>query len=467
MSRVKFRPISLLLAASLLVSCVSVPDTEPLSSELAIPATWSTAHTLPADEPTGWLESFQDPRLESLLYAAWENNPSLQIAAARLNQALAEARVTRADRLPTADLGLNAARQKINNFGPQSTGGVRFENYELSLNLSWEVDLWGRLRDQSEAALAEVQANEADLAAAQLSLTAQVTKAWFQLIEAGLQLELAETTARTYQNNLDSLETRFQNGLSTGLELRLQRRQTASAQAEVSQYQRQVDQSTKALEILIGDYPSGELDSAHPSLPELPPAIPAGLPVDLLTRRPDLIAAERRLAAAEKTVSASEKARLPRISLTASGGTSSEDFDNLLDGDFAVWSLAGNLVQPIFQGGRIRANIARNASLRDQAAADYIDTALQAFYEVETTLAAERFLRAQVDALSTAAEEADAAQGLAQDRYARGTTEFIDYLNTQREGAAIRSQLAATRRLLLENRIDLYLALGGPLSSQP
>lgn len=460
-------PIALILSTSLWFGCASRPEPAPPLADITIPKSWASAETGSSGAPTAWLAQFNSDSLHILIETALENNPNFKIAAARLSQAEAEARIAGADRLPTANLGLNAARQRISTFGPQSTGGVRFENYDLALNLSWEVDLWGRLKNQSEAALAELQASAAELEAARLSLCAQVTKAWLQCIAAQTQLELAETNAQTYQNNLESLENRFRNGLTTGLELRLQRRQTATAQAEVSQYRRQVDQSTKALEILTGRYPQGTLKGYTTHLPALPDRLPAGLPADLLERRPDLIAAERNLAAAEKSLSASRKSRLPQISLTASGGTSSQEFDNLLDGDFSVWSLAGNLTQPIFQAGRIRANIDRSASLRDQALANYVDTALQAFYEVETTLAAENFLRQQVLELSTAAQEATEAQSLAQERYSNGTAEFTDYLNTQRDAANIQSQLVSTQRLLLENRIDLYLALGGPVISQP
>jgi len=452
----------------LLAGCATAPDPSP-PPKVDLPNQWTDAAIASsAVAPIGWLETFNAPQLEALIAAAFEQNPTLQIAAARLDQAAAEFGITRADQLPSANLGLNAARQRISTFGPQSTGGVRFDNYDLSLNLSWELDLWGRLRQLSSARIAQFQASAADLEAARLSLAAQVTKGYFNLIAARTQVELAEATTQTFQSNLNSLEERYQKGLSEGLELRLQRRQTAQAQAERSQAQRQLDQVAKSLERLIGRYPSGQASQENAgSLPQLLPFIPAGLPADLLTRRPDLIAAERQLAAADTTLAATRKDWLPRISLTASGGTSSQEFNNLLDGDFSVWSLAGNLTQPIFQAGRIRASIDRTAALRDQAIANYVDTALQAFFEVETTLAAESYLQSELTHLSTAAREAAQAVQLAETRYQRGTTEYIEYLNTQREAATIRSQFTATQNLLLQNRVDLYLALGGPILSLP
>jgi outer membrane protein TolC len=197
------------------------------------------------------------------------------------------------------------------------------------------------------------------------------------------------------------------------------------------------------------------------SLPELPESIPAGLPAELLQRRPDLVAAERQLAAADRERRAAQKDLLPQISLTASGGSSSQAFENLLDGDFSVWSLAGNLTQPIFQGGRILANIDRSLALSDQAAANYRDTALRAFLEVETTLAAEQFLRREQTTHTLAADEATKTEDLAWERYSKGTGDFLSALDAQRTADAARSRLLGVANLLLQNRIDLYLALGG------
>jgi outer membrane protein TolC len=185
------------------------------------------------------------------------------------------------------------------------------------------------------------------------------------------------------------------------------------------------------------------------------------LPAQLLQRRPDLIAAERQLAAAEREQDAAQKDLLPQISLTAAGGTASQLFENLLDGDFSVWSLASNLTQPIFQGGRIRATIDRSTAVREQAAAQYRDTALRAFYEVESTLAAEQFLRVEQSKLTLAAEEATATETLAWRRYRNGTGDFLSALDAQRTADTARSRLLSVANLLLQNRIDLYLALGG------
>lgn len=452
----------LLLVALLLCACATAPDRSP-PPEITLPGGWTTPSS--NQGPTAWLDDFDSPKLEVLVLEALAHNPSLDATAARFAQSVAEARIAGAELMPSAGLGLNGARQQINTFGPSSTGGVIFENYDLSLNLSWELDLWGRLRDQSSAALARVEASRAELYAARLSLAAQTTKAWLNLIEAQQQLALAERTARAYRNNQEALESRFKRGLSGGFDLRRIRTQAASAEADASARRRALDRATRNLEIVLGRYPDGLLN-AGARLPDLPPTVPAGLPSGLLQRRPDLIAAERQLAAADAEQQAARKDLLPQISLTASGGTSSQEFDDLLDGDFSVWNLAGNLTQPLFQGGRIRANIDRRTALRDQAAANYRDTALRAFFEVETTLAAEQFLRQEQDILTLAADEAAATEELAWERYRGGTGDFLSALDAQRTADAARSRLLTVANLLLQNRVDLYLALGGPFAEE-
>lgn len=454
--------LGIVLACLYLVGCASSPD-RSAAPDIETPATWTT--TVSSTQPNAWLDDLNRPELNSLVKEALQNNSDLQITAARFNQAIAEARIAGADQLPTAGLGLNGTRQKISTFGPSSTGGVRFENYDLSLNVNWELDLWGRLRNRTSAAIAQLEASQADFQAARLSLAAQVTKRWFDYTEAAQQLALAEKTAKAYADNLQTIESRFKRGLSDGLEVRQIRTQKAFADSDIGIRRRALDQAARAVENLLGRYPSASLQASL-ALPSLPTSIPAGLPAELLSRRPDLIAAERQLAAADQQLTATRKELLPQISLTGSSGSSSQEFENLLDSDFSVWSIGGNLAQPIFQGGRILANIERSEALREQAIANYRATVLQAFLEVESTLAAERFLQQEQLQLALAAEEAQATEDLAWQRYRDGTADFINVLNSQRASASARSRLIGLRNLLLQNRIDLYLALGGPFTNE-
>ncbi len=461
-SRHSYRSIRFPLTAAAVVlacgGCASSPDSSP-AAVVEMPADWSTSPPVTSAAAPHLL--FEQPALKALIQEALTHNAELERIAAILAQRLAEARISGADLAPSADLGLNTARQRISTFGPNSTGGVIFENYDLSLNLSWEIDLWGRLRDRQSAAIARVEMSQAELDAARLSLAAQVTKRWLDWIEAGQQVVEAERTAQAYRANQQSLERRFEHGLAETSDLRRLRSLVAAAEAELAGRRRAFDTTARNLQVLLGRYPDAAIEG-ETRLPELEAPIPQGIPADLIQRRPDLIAAERNLAATDRELTASRKDLLPRIALTSGGGTTSQDFSNLLDGDFRAWSLAGNLAQPIFQGGRIRAGIDRSASLRDQARAAYRNAALQAYLEVERTLAAESFLQRNYDQLRIAAREADAAEALLRERYHRGTADFLELLDAERSAAGNRSQLLSAQNRLLQNRVDLLLALGGP-----
>jgi outer membrane protein TolC len=207
-------------------------------------------------------------------------------------------------------------------------------------------------------------------------------------------------------------------------------------------------------------YPGREL-LVPTELPDTPPPIPAGLPADLIARRPDLAAAERRLAASDERYKAARRDRYPRISLTASAGTSSDSLTNLVNGNFSIWSLAFNVLQPIFQGGRLRAAVNLSEAQADEVLINYTGAALRAYSEVETALAAEEYLAEREADLATAAEQSRAAESLSEQRYGAGIEGFITVLESQRRALQADGEWITARRQRLENRVDLYLALGG------
>ena len=425
-----------------------------------LPSEWSNSIRSDGAVKNYWLLDFNDPTLEALVAESLENNPNLIATAARLNHALAEAKIAGADRLPSFALGLGGSRQRISNFGPQQTDGIYYNNNNIDLNLSWEIDLWGRLNNYSSAALAKAEASSADYAATRLSLAAQTAKSWFNFKEAAAQEQLAEIDVINHEKNLAALESGYRSGIRTGLEIREIRNLAANAAAILSSRRRQLDQAARRLEIFLGRYPSASLLKAT-DLPSLPESIPAGLPSELLLRRPDLIAAERRLAATNQTLRAAKKDLLPQLSLTSSAGTATSEFDQLLDSNFRVGAVAGNLISPIFQGGRIRANIDRRKSEKDQSIANYHSTALQAFLEVESALAGENLLRVEARQLMQAANTAKDSLKLARQQYSRGSLSFSKMLQSERNAIAMQSRYLVAHRNLLNNRIDLHLALGG------
>ncbi len=454
----------LLFVLLFLAGCASAPKKieTPISD---LPNAWSNSTSPIGDATTYWLHDFNDPTLEAIVAESLEYNPNLVAAAARLKQALAEARISGADRVPNIAAGLIGSRQRISNFGPQQTGGVYYNNYNLELNLSWEIDLWGRLNNKSAAALAEAEASSADYAATRLSLAAQTAKSWFNYIEAAAQEELAQKDVINHEKNLVALETGYNSGIHTGIELRQIRASTAIATANLTSRRRQLDLAARSLEILLGRYPSASLAKTT-DLPALPASVPAGLPSELLLRRPDLIAAERRLAAADQTLRAAKKDRLPRLSLTSSAGTASSEFDDLLNNNFRVGAVVGNLMTPIFKGGRIRANIDRRESQKEQSIANYHNTALQAFLEVETALAEENLLRVEAKHLILATNAAEESLQLARQQYSSGSLSFTNMLQSEKNALAMLSRYLVAQRNLLNNRIDLHLALGGSFGNE-
>ena len=462
----------LVVSAALLYGCGSTGSIETPNLELAPPDHFEhSASEEPANEPAKALEDLGDQVLVELIREALSNNPSLGIASANVDRALAAARIEGAALVPQASAGLNGSRRKQNFIGfpiPGSADSIlstTSSNYGLSLNVSWEVDLWGRLRAAKASAYADAAAAQEDLDAARLSIAAQTARAWLLLLEANRQVELAERTLESRLRGERSMQRRYAGGLVSALELRLARTQTASVEAQLANRQEQRDASTRALEILLGRYPEAEL-TASGDLPPVPTRLDAGVPADLLSRRPDLRALERRAFAASADLRSARRARYPSFSLTGSTGTASDSLGDLLDGDFSVWSLAAGLLQPIFQGGRLRAGVSFADAGVDAAVASWLQATLSAFFEVERALAAQATIEARVAALERAATESRAAEELALDRYRNGLTDYLNVLESQRTSFTSDSLLLSARREQLDNRVDLILALGGRIGPE-
>ncbi|MCH7679032.1 efflux transporter outer membrane subunit [candidate division KSB1 bacterium] len=457
------------LLSILAFSCASAPPKKDIQTGVDLPQTWKLDLQTETAIDSAWWNEFNDPKLNEILVQAFGQNFNLAIAAANLQTAAAQARIAGAPLFPQVDLSTNGARTKQNFIGlpiPGLEGGVlssTVSSFGLSMNLSWELDLWGRLSADKSAAVAQVQASRADFIGARLSLAAQISKTWFTAIEAKRQVELSQATVENWRAARAQVKRRYESGLTSSLDYRLSLSNFAIAEANLASSQSQYETTLRQLETLLRQYPSASI-AVSPELPEISSDVPAGLPADLLNRRPDLAAAERRVAATHAGVSSAKRALLPRISLTGSGGTSSNELGDLLKGDFSVWRIAGNILQPLFQGGRLRANVKLAKSQADIALLNYQQTALNAFAEVENSLASERYLNQRQTALEEATHQALAARNLAETQYGRGLIDFITMLETQRSAFETERLLLTVRRQRLEARINLYLALGGGFS---
>lgn len=454
------------LLFTLVLGCASVPRVQQPQLQTEIPNTYQTGTVRSTQTDSLWWATFDDARLDSLVDQALLYNHNLQAASARLHMAQAQAKLAGAPLYPQISAGLSAAKRKQNFIGlpiPGQGAGVNSstsETFGVSVNASWEIDLWGKLSAAQAAALANLQASQATYRGARQSLAAQTAKAYFAAIEAKRQVELAQATYSNNKTSAEQIETRYERGVRSSLDLRISLTDLATAEDRLHQRQQQYNATVRQLEVLLGRYPSGTFQISD-ALPTVPNAVPGGLPADLISRRPDLVAAERRFAASKSNHTAAKRSRYPSISLTASGGTSSGALGDLLNGDYSVWNLVGNLTQPLFQGGRIQGNINLTKAQSDEALATYAQTVLQAYAEVENTLTDENLLAQRLRALETATEQALEARRLAEDRYNRGLTDLITMLQTQRTAYQTESQLITVQRLRLNARIDLHLALGG------
>ena len=457
------RLLTLSLLPLLALACAKAPPVTEPEIDLEVPQSWSVDGASDLEVHGEWWTTFEDPRLDDLIELALERNWDLQAALARVDRAEAQARIAGADLKPSIDAGLNAGRQQVNFLGFPIGGNSTFNRYDASVNLFWEVDLWGRLRAGASAAIADVQASESDLRGVRQSLAGRTAKLWFAIAEAQEQVNLATESVESFRGVASKIRSRYIKGVRPALDLRLALSNMTAAEASLASRNRQLDGLVRQLEVLLGDYPDRDIEESYAieNLLPTPPPVPAGLPADLVARRPDLVSAERRLAAADKRWVSAKRSLYPRLSLTGSGGASSSEFGDLLDGDFSVWSIAGGLVQPIFQGGRLRANIAGSAATKDEALALYAGSVLQAYSEVETALAAEGFLHDRERHLAESAHQLIAAEKLAGDRYRFGVGTYLELLESQTRSFITQSELLTVRRQRLENRVNLHLALGG------
>ena len=448
----------------LIGACSSSPDRSVSEIAASIPVHWVGINS--GDQINNdWLTTFYDPVLTKLVNEALNNNLDLKVAAARVEEARERAIIAGAERWPQLGVSSGYLTQTSGISNTNNTFlGSSYGAFNALFSLSWEIDLWGRIKALKTAAEKDADVVNADLYAAKLSLAARIAQMYYELIEANLQTQVAEQSIKDRRKIVDLVRGRFSRGLTRGLDLRLALTDLANAEAQLAQSRNQVQLLSRQLDVLLGRYPAGHNEIAIKSvanLPKLPAALSAGLPSQLLERRPDLIAAFLKLRAMDSRVESAKKAFLPRISLTGAAGTSSTALVDLIDPRAAAWNLAAGLVQPLFTGGRLSSEVRLNEALTQEALNNYKSTALNAFREVEQKLAAEQWLRAQENALLEAVEQTEASRKLAVSSYQQGLIEILTLLDSYRSTLNAQSAHLALQRQLLTNRIELYLALGG------
>lgn len=453
-----------ILSVLLVAGCHSgdTPRTrEMLQEEIAeVPANWEIGspdeNNAPVEE--GWWASWTSPELHALFQQVENHNPSLEAAFARMEAVFARSGIEKAEGIPTLSAYGNAGRQRANPTGFQASTTNRFS---VGLQLQWEVDVWGRLRNLRSAAQQDAEAAENDYRAARLSLFAETARIWFSWLEGAARLQQVRTQATSLEQQATRLRTLYARGMAQAFDTTSLEAQAYTARAAIEVLQARQDSLGRQLRLLLGEYPEQWQTNTELSAIPLPKPIPSGLPSDLLRRRPDLLTMENNLQALELRWKAARALRYPSFSLTASGGVSSNQLETLTDGPNAVWSLLGNLSAPIFQAGRIDSGIQQAEATYRSTASQYTALLLSAFREVETALANEHFLRLELSFRQEASRQAALAEEQAWQRYERGTVEISAALVAQSRAAETEAALLGVILNLHLNRIALLLALGG------
>jgi len=412
--------------------------------------------------PAGkWWEAFGDPQLSALEARVESGSYTLAAAAARYRQSLGLLRQARGDLLPQVGVGASAEREQLSGGRPFASGSpTRSNDFTAGASLSYEIDLFGRVASAVSAAKAGSEASNADRAAVRLGLQAQLAAAYFDLRGLDARIALLQQTVEAYGRAYDLTDTRHSGGIASGLDVNRAQAQLSSARAELSAVAIARAADEHAIAVLVGEVPAGFSIPVAPAR-IAPPGIPVGVPSTLLERRPDIAAAERRVAAANAEIGVARAALYPRLTLGGQGGFEAAGAP-LLSASNAFWALGPlQAALSIFDGGKRRAGVSIARAQVDEAAADYRQTVLTAFREVEDDLAAGHLLIAQEHDQAEAAAAAERTRDLALTRYRDGASDYLEVVTAQTAALDAERALLDIRTRQLSVATDTARAVGG------
>ena len=451
--RATFR-LSALALVALVAGCSMTPTLERPAAPVATSYPGQPASATAAGPALAWDSFVADARLRELIGLALKNNRDLRVATLNIEQVRAQYQVRRADQVPTVNAAVTGNRQ------PTASGGIS-SVYTAGLAMaSWELDFFGRVASLKDAALAQFLASEEAQRSAQTSLIASVASTWLSLQTDEALLALTQRTLVTREDSLRLTKLRFDNGVTSALDLRQAESLIAAARSALAQQQRARALDLNALTLLIGQEPPANLLPGGAQMTAFAP-VPEGLPSELLTRRADIRQAEQALVAANASIGAARAAFFPRISLTTSVGTVSSELSGLFKDGSWGFSLAPQALLPIFDLGRNLANLDSAKAARDIAMAQYEKAIQAAFREVADALAGRATLGDQLTAQETQATAEAERFRLAELRYRNGVASYLDVLDAQRSLFATQQALAQSRLARQQNQVALYKALGG------
>ncbi|WP_215225804.1 efflux transporter outer membrane subunit [Echinicola shivajiensis] len=425
---------------------------------LAVDTSLVNTDTLEVDSLAAiqWWGIFEDPVLDSLIQVALLNNQDLNIALESIIQASYMLQIQRREMLPKIDLQAGYARGNYQ--------GIRLpdptNNVFVTGNLKWELDFFGKLRRLNEAAMASYISTVEGTRALKISLVAGIAQTYFNMLEFKALWDISERTLRSRDSVLYIVERRFEEGIIPQLDVDQSQIQQAIAASAVPFYRRQFYQSENALHVLLGDRPGAIEMGVALEDQDINIDIPMGLPSELLFRRPDLVAAEQELIAANAFVGVAQAQRLPSISLTGLLGLASDDLSDLTSNGMA-WNIGGGLFGPLFYWGQNAKRVKIEKSRRNQAVLNYQASAINAFREVEDALIQIATLKEELKATQVRVTAADHAEMLSFQRYDKGVTSYLEYLEQQRQAFDAAQILISTKSQLLSSYVNLYKVLGG------
>lgn len=474
---------ALFVAAAVLAGCAVGPDYEKPATVVSANykaqeqakarttndelGAWKEGRPLDNMPKGNWWEIFADSTLNELAEQATAGNQELKAAVARVDQARAVARVARGELLPTLRLDPSFTRERFSPNQMPSFGNITANRLSVPLDLSYEIDLWGRVRRGFEGARADAASSVAALHNVLLTLQADIAVNYFALRTLDAEMAVVEGTVALRKEQVALVRSRFEGGIGNDLDVARAETELAATEAEAAALAKRRAELENALAILVGANPSGfQIARMTEKWSPQPPAIPAGLPADLLERRPDVAEAERQLAAANARIGVAKAAFFPVVRLTGAGGFLSAEVDNLFNWDSRVWSIGPSVSLPIFAGGRIRADYKRSQAVYQEVIAQYRQRILVAFGEVENSLAGVQHLATQAAAQDRALANARRAAELATDRYRAGIVSYLEVVDANRGALQTErgsAQLAGER---LATTVQLIKALGGGWTEQ-
>ncbi|SFI80708.1 efflux transporter outer membrane subunit [Caulobacter sp. UNC279MFTsu5.1] len=455
-----------LLAASALSACTLAPRTErpALPVANAWPVATADAGQAASAADLAWRDVFIDPRLQGVIDLALSNNRDLRVAVLNIEKARAQYRVQRAALLPGVAATATGTRSQTTEAQSALQGGDRTTTaYTAGVGVTaWELDLFGRVRSLKDAALQSYLATRETSRSVQISLIAQTANSWLALAADQDLLALAQDTLRTREESLKLIRSRFDAGAANQLDLRQAETLAETARSDVATYVAQVEQDKNALRLVAGaDVPADLLPAGGLVTAQILPDLPPGIPSDVLTRRPDVLAAEHALAGANANIGAARAAFFPSISLTAQAGVASGSLSSLFDGGNGTWSFAPRVSLPIFAGGANVANLDSAKASRDIAVANYEKAVQTAFREVSDGLAVQSTIQDRVGSQERLVAAANDSVRLSRARYGAGIDSSLTLLDAQRTLYTAQQGLIGARLARAANLATLYKALGG------